>query len=407
MAITVRPLGVDDTSWQRLSRVDALAFYGDEREPAPQHDTGVLDFERALVAYDGDEPVGCAASFGLDVSVPGGSLPTAGVTWVGVAPTARRQGAMTGLMRTLHDQVLESGREPLLALWASQGALYQRFGYGVASISYVATVPHHLRLAHAPGRRLEVRHVETASDREPTRRVYEAVRTTRPGMPAVDDAWHERNVADPKDARDGASGLRTLVVFDGADPQGYARLRYQHDWSQGFGDGTVRVVEMVCATPAAAATLYDLLLGSDMMRRTRLWNLPEDDPILTWPDDPKQLDLRRRDQLYVRLTSVDVLEQRSFSAPVDVVIDVRDPFHPANEGAWALQADTDGASCVRTSRSADVSVDVSVLGATFLGSVGWGRLALAGQVQEHRAGAVAALDAAFRWPTAAWCPFVF
>ena len=407
MAITVRPLGVDDTSWQRFSRIDALAFYSDDREPAPQHDSGVLEYDRALVAYDEDQAVGCASAYSLDLSVPGGSVPTAGVTWVGVVPTARRRGAMTALMRGLHDQVEAAGREPLLALWASQGALYQRFGYGVASFSYIATVPHHLRLAHAPHGRLDVEQLETSADREVTRAVYDRVRAVRPGMPHVSDVWYDRNVADPKDDRDGSSAMRTLVAIDSEGPQGYARVRYQHDWSQGFGDGTVRVIEMVCATPEAAATLYELMLGSDIMRRTRLWNLPEDDPLLTWLDDPKQLELRRRDQLYLRLARVDGLALRRYPVPVDAVIAVRDAFQPANEGRWELAGDASAATCTRTTRDPDVTVDVSVLGATYLGSCSWGRLALAGQVEEHRSGAVAALDAAFRWPTAGWCPFVF
>jgi predicted acetyltransferase len=407
MSITVRPLGVDDTSWQRLSHLDALAFYGDDREPAPQNDSGVVEYDRAVVAYDGDEAVGCASAFSLDLSVPGGSLPTAGVTWVGIAPTARRRGGMTALMRALHDQVTERGQEPLLALWASQGALYQRFGYGVSSFSYLATVPHHLRLAHEPPERLPVQQLVPGEDRDATDHAYRRARRTRPGMPLVTEAWHERNVADPPDGRDGSSALRTLVASDTDGPAGYARVRYKHDWSRGFGDGTVHVVEMVCATPAAAASLYELLLSSDVMTRSRIWNLAEDDPLLTWLDDPKQLEVRRRDQLYVRLAHVDALAQRRYSAPIDVVIDVRDAFHPDNEGRWALAADTQAATCSRTTREADVTVDVSVLGATYLGSCGWGRLALAGQVEEHRSGAVAALDAAFRWPTAAWCPFVF
>ena len=38
---------------------------------------------RALVAYDDGRPVGLAAAHAFDLSIPGGELPCAGVTWVG------------------------------------------------------------------------------------------------------------------------------------------------------------------------------------------------------------------------------------------------------------------------------------------------------------------------------------
>lgn len=407
MTIEVRPLGTDATAWQRLSHVDGLAFYGDDREQTVHDDGNVIEFDRSVLAYDGDREVGCASVFSLDLSVPGGTVPAAGVTWVGVVPTHRRRGVMTALMRSVHDAVHERATEPLLVLWASKGSLYQRFGYGVGSHSYLATVPHHLRLAHGPRPRLQVEQVTPADDRERTQAVYEAVRSGRPGMPEVTEAWHERNVADPKDGRDGASSLRTYVVTDEGADVGYARLRYKHDWSQSFGDGTIDVRQMVCATPLAAATLYDLLLGSDLMQRSQVWNLAVDDPLLTWLDDPKQVQLHRRDQLYVRLTDVTALTRRDYSAPLDVVLEVHDAFHPWNDGQWHLQAGTDGCSCKRTTRPADVTADVGALGATYLGGVRWGTLALAGLVAEHRAGSLAALDAAFGWPIAPWCPFVF
>jgi predicted acetyltransferase len=407
MTIEVRPLGNDDSSWERLAHVDSLSFYEDSRERTPHNDGGVVEFDRSVLAYDGQEPVGCSSIYSLNLSVPGTSVPTAGVTWVGTVPTRRRRGVMTALMRSLHDSVHARAEEPLLALWASQGVLYQRFGYGVASHSYLATIPHRLSLAHAPVGRLRVDQVDAADDRDQTLAVYDAVRAVRPGMPELTPPWHERNLADPDDSRDGGSRLRTYLASDASGPKGYVRLRYKHDWSQGYGDGLITVNEMVCASPEAAATLYQLLLDTDVMTRTKVWNLAVDDPILTWLDDPKQVQLGRRDQLYVRLTTIDALARRGYSAPLDVVLEVHDAFHPWNEGRWRLQADTDGSSCERTDASPDVELDVSVLGATYLGSSRWGTLALAGQVAELRAGSVAALDAAFGWPVAAWCPFVF
>ncbi len=411
MTIEIRPLGTDEQAWARLNAIDAAAFGGDPQEPSPANDHGVMEFDRAVLAHDGGATVGCASAFSLELSVPGASVPTTGVTWVGVHPAHRRRGVMTALMRTVHDAAYAQGREPLLALWASQGSIYQRFGYGVASHSFQVSVPHHLQLAHAPDTAtagLAVELVSAADDESATRAVYESARRARPGMPALSDPWYQRAVADPESERGGGSSLRTFVVTGPSEPLAYARFRYHHDWAEGFGDGRVDVREMVSVDPGATAALYRTLLGSELMTSTRLWNLPVDDPVLTWLADPKQLQLRRRDQLYIRLGEVgDALARRCYTSDLDLVLDVRDDFHPWNAGRWRLSGGVSGATCERTVDAAHLSVDVGVLGATYLGGTSWGTLAQAGYVEECSPGATARAHAAFGWPTAPWCPFVF
>ena len=64
---------------------------------------------------------------------PGGRLPCAGVTVVGVLPTHRRRGILDRMMRAQLADIRERG-EPIAALWASEETIYGRFGYGLASL---------------------------------------------------------------------------------------------------------------------------------------------------------------------------------------------------------------------------------------------------------------------------------
>ena len=83
-------------------------------------------------AYEGDVLGGVASALDLELSVPGGAtLPTFGLTWVAVLPSHRRRGALGGMMRRLFADAQERG-VPLMALWAAEGAIYGRFGCGVA-----------------------------------------------------------------------------------------------------------------------------------------------------------------------------------------------------------------------------------------------------------------------------------
>src|SRR4051812_10945549 len=59
-----------------------------------------IEVERMHAAFEGERIVGGAGAFTYRMSVPGGAtIPTAGVTVVGVLPTHRRRGILTSLMK--------------------------------------------------------------------------------------------------------------------------------------------------------------------------------------------------------------------------------------------------------------------------------------------------------------------
>ena len=76
----------------------------------------MLPFERAIGVFDGDAIVAGAGAFPFELSIPGGALPCAGVTVVGVHPTHRRQGILGRMMRAQLAEVRERG-EPIAAPW--------------------------------------------------------------------------------------------------------------------------------------------------------------------------------------------------------------------------------------------------------------------------------------------------
>ena len=63
--------------------------------------------------------VGGAGVFPFEMTVPGGPMPCAGVTIVGVLPTHRRRGILRAMMSAQLDDIRERG-EPIAALWASE-----------------------------------------------------------------------------------------------------------------------------------------------------------------------------------------------------------------------------------------------------------------------------------------------
>ena len=128
----VRP--IDENELDGFLRVDEHAFNtspwsADDRRVA----LDLFEFDRTLAAFDDTTPVGVTMCYTFQLSVPGlQMLPAAGVTFVAVMPTYRRQGVLSSLMRRQLADVRDRG-EPLAILWASEAVIYGRYGYGRAS----------------------------------------------------------------------------------------------------------------------------------------------------------------------------------------------------------------------------------------------------------------------------------
>ena len=130
MGWTVRRSTADDIP--ALMRADWAAF-GDR--PSDEHIESArafLEVDRTFVAVDGERVVGTAGALTLELTVPGpATVAAAGITFVGVMPTHRRQGILTALMARVLDDAGDR-HEPVSALLASEATIYRRFGYGVA-----------------------------------------------------------------------------------------------------------------------------------------------------------------------------------------------------------------------------------------------------------------------------------
>src|ERR671934_1496903 len=88
--------------------------------------------ERSLAWFDDGRIVATTGAFTRALTIPGAVVPCAAVTAVAVVPTHRRRGLLTSLMRRQLDDLHERG-DALACLWASEGAIYARYGYGISA----------------------------------------------------------------------------------------------------------------------------------------------------------------------------------------------------------------------------------------------------------------------------------
>jgi hypothetical protein len=245
------------------------------------------------------------------------------------------------------------------------------------------------------------------SDPEMPKRMRECHLGTAPLGAVVGELGYYSRICTelPEELRD-KEPLRILLARrDGVDV-GFAVFRREHKWERGRPGGTVRVWALV-GEPAAQLVLLRRLVDLDLIGSVTVRSVGVEDPILLWAGGPRSAsDVATYDSLWVRLVDfADALEARAWSAPCDVVVDVVDGAAPWNEGSWRIAADDSGrASVRRTDREADVRLEVSALGAAYLGGGNLAAMRRAGLVDERRRGAIAELWRAMRTdvaPTAA------
>jgi len=172
----------------------------------------------------------------------------------------------------------------------------------------------------------------------------------------------------------------------------------------GVSTGRIAVVEAIAAAPEAAAGLWRFLLDIDWVASISVSLVPPDHPLFFLLAQPRRARYRMGDGLWVRLVDVGAaLAGRTYAADGELVLEVRDELCPWNEGRWRVA----GGGAERTDATADVALDVSTLGALYLGGVGAAQLAQGRHVEELRAGAIERADALFRHGVHPWCPEIF
>ena len=390
------------------SAVGAIAEYGAwtiDEETATSF-LRVLPLERMHAAFDGDRPVGGAGAFPFDFSVPGGSVPCAGVTVVGVYPTYRRRGVLTAMMRAQLEAAHERG-DPIAALWASDERIYGRFGYGLASLSGTIDLPRgEAAFFRSFDSDVTVRYIESDEVRKAFDPIWRRVRSERPGMFARTKDWWESRVADdPEGWRPPGAGPKRFVVAEAdGKVEGYAVYRHAPKYENGEEVGKIRANEVLATSVRATAALWLYLLDIEWVQGTVAFLLPVDHPLFFLLARPRRMRFRVGDGLWVRLVDVGAaLSARSYAADGTVVFDVVDEFCPWNAGRWRL---ADGVA-KRSQAPAHLRLDVSALGSVYLGGFSFEQLVAGGRAEELRRGAAARADAVFATPRAPWCPEIF
>ncbi|WP_426990675.1 GNAT family N-acetyltransferase [Pseudarthrobacter sp. Y6] len=385
------------------SWVKAVAFGFHESTRTPEHvakslETYAVDRRIFTGAYQTREvapgslpaevPVATFGTLRKTLNIGFGRLlETQLVTAVTVRTSHRRRGLLRRMMSEDLTMAKHDGLA-MAALTASEGSIYGRFGYGVASFERTVKVDttSRFQLKYQAVGSVDIADPRVLLDLAPE--VFDRVHRLTPGSIGRQE-WY-RQLASGSLGRDGKEDPAIKVALhyspDGA-VDGYVSYKFL-GWDT--EPHTVQVVDFVAAADEAYLELWQFLAAIDLVERVTWEEAPLDDP-LTWAlADPRCIDSSdSRDMLWLRILDVaQALEARHYPVDGRLVLEVQDPLG-LTAGTYALEAAGGEAAVVRldTASEPDLTLDVSALSSIYLGAVCPVTLAAAGRIREHKQGA--------------------
>jgi predicted acetyltransferase len=400
MAIKVRLIRADE--YEGWSRTIGTAFGEDVTPEELAFYRITLEFDRTWAAVEAKTIVGCAAAYSFRLAIPGGEVPAAGVTAIGVLPSHRRRGILRKMLGVIEDDCRARG-EPVAILTASEGAIYQRFGYGLASLRTQIEVA-----------RSDVG-FEIDGDGAGTMRMLDKDEALRvlppiyeqaiiPGFFRRSDDWWTTLLDDSTWRRSGASPRHIVLhEVDGA-PEGYVFYRMRPEWDHLGSKTRLEVGEIIAVTPRSELALWKFLLSSDLVATVRYRNAPIDCPLLLQVSEPRRLAMTIGDSLWLQFIDLQAaLTARSYARTDSIVLEVTDEL-PGNAGRWRLDTGGDRVRVKKTDRPAEIALAARDLATLYLGGFSGSDLVRATRARELVAGAATKLDGLFATPRDPWLP---
>ncbi len=306
---------IDEHEIYAFASCQASAFGGRYTPGKLETLAGELQLDRSLAVFDGGDLVATASSYAVAMTLPGlVRYEVAAVTDVSVAPTHRRRGMLTSMMRRQLDD-LRSSNEAVAVLFASEGGIYGRYGYGPATFGARYVVDkRRVRLltpfatpcgSSSSGGSGSVRLIEPAQAAEAFPAVHGAYVPTRVGeLDRPHGEWAEL-LGNPNGAGEDARHRFCVCYEQAGRIDGYAVYRVGPMDPSDHWRRAVFLEELCSLGQGSYTSLWRYLLGIDLTEELRTRGRPVDEPLRYLLEDQRHLRTTSwGDRTWVRLVDV-------------------------------------------------------------------------------------------------------
>lgn len=398
-----------DADWPAVYRNQAR-IYGTSAEPQDiEAWKRRVKLGDVLVAEDVSDPkrpflVGTSLYYRLRLTVPGGTgLDAAWLAMITVAATHQNRGIWQQ-MSLQGFEILQERGYPILCGVPTQPPIYEIMGAGVASYRRSYRIDSRLAVLRTAPSRNRAREVTAEDAGHLLPALYDRWCAKTHGELTRDAAWWADFLEDRSSQRDTGSPLNFVI-----HPDGFLTYRVVgasvHAVRPPFG--RVIIQDFCPITEEAHTELLATLSGFEIFDDITI-DVPVDDPLpLKLRDQAAARTTGLTDFLWIRIMKVpEVLGARSYSADVDIALEVTDPLGVAG-GRFRLQTREGIAKCTPHDGPADVRLGLGELGTIYMGAHRAAELHRAHRISELRDGALRELDAAFCTERAPYCSTLF
>ena len=193
-----------------------------------------------------------------------------------------------GVVRSLIEQQIRGSAdagEAAVLLYASEGGIYGRFGFGNATVFRRMVVGRGRARLERPVDASGVRRMTTDQARPLLPDIYDRWRRSAPGALSRDAKRWELMLSDRESARHGASALQHLV-----HPDGYVSYRVKSAWDHGDPNGECEILDYVPGRPRHTRLSGRRCWAWTSSPGSASYRVPFDDPLPLLLTDPRAVD---------------------------------------------------------------------------------------------------------------------
>ena len=325
-----------------------------------------------LCAFDGDKLVTSFATFPFTMRANGNAISFAGVTAVGTRPEYRRRGLVRKIMTEAIENMRDRGQS-MSGLWASQAAIYQRYGYAAAGANryYSVDTPDILFFDGDEGG-CSLERLSVAEGVEPAKAIYRNFIHDRFGYLHRSSILWRENVLD-ESTEDGP--VHIAIASDSSGAQGYVAYTLRSGKvGHPARSQEIKIRDFAWLTLDAYRSIWSFLGAHDLVGRMIWENAPVDDPAPHLFAEPRLLHMQDREGSWMRIIDVsEALAQRGYLAQArasSLTIEVEeDALAPWNTGFWQIDIDESGEAKVSPGTNNNAIVgSIRTLTALYTGS---------------------------------------
>ncbi len=338
MAVQFRPARADEMD--QYGAIAAYVYAGRYGETSDNFVSQSTDPDWTLCAFVDGRMATSFATVPFTTRLNGAAAKLGAVTGVGTLPEYRRQGFLRQIMRHAIADMCDRGQF-ISSLWASQAAIYQRYGYAHVTRNIAYTIdPQDIHFLSPPSRQGHCRRYGLQDGFPILRQLYIDFIAPRTLYLHRSRALWQNNALDT-DAADGP--IHVVVYHDAGDvPQGYMVYTTRANKVDHAARGQEMIVrDMAWLTLEAYQGLWAFITNHDLVGRVHFPCMPPDDPAGILLHEPRLLYRQVSEGVWLRVTQViGALTTRHYTAAGRLIIQVEgDDLADWNNGVVALETD--------------------------------------------------------------------